>query len=113
MVTKRTMISRDWSLPKTNSFLDLSNINTNPIAVLGGVSQEYGIDLMMTFKFSIDTPKFKIFLDELRAKFWADDIILVMDNLNLHGSNVIKERMDELGFMYCYTPTYSPWYNGI
>ena len=113
MVTKRTILSSDWSLPKNNPELDLSNINTSPIAVLGGVSQEFGIDLVMTFKFSIDTAKFKVFLDELRAKYWADDILLVMDNLSVHKSIIMKERMDELGFMYCYIPAYSPWYNGI
>ena len=36
-----------------------------------------------------------------------------MDNLSFHKSNASKRLMDELGFMYAYTPTYSPQYNGI
>ena len=36
-----------------------------------------------------------------------------MDNLSFHKSGDIKERMDELGFYYTYTPAYSPKYNGI
>jgi len=36
-----------------------------------------------------------------------------MDNLSLHKSIDVKERMDELGFLYTYTPAYSPRYNGI
>ena len=37
----------------------------------------------------------------------------MMDNLSLHKSNDTKSRMDELGFLYTYTPVYSPQYNGI
>ena len=39
--------------------------------------------------------------------------MLVMDNLSFHKSQDIKERMDELGFYFAYTPVYSPQYNGI
>ena len=67
----------------------------------------------MVFKKSVDTGKFKVFLENLRSKYWSDDIILVMDNLSVHKSKVIKERMDELGFLYSYIPAYSPWFNGI
>ena len=37
----------------------------------------------------------------------------MMDNLSLHKSNEVRERMDELGFLYCWTPVYSPRYNGV
>ena len=37
----------------------------------------------------------------------------MMDNLSLHKSKVSCERMDELGFRYCWTPPYSPETNGI
>ena len=36
-----------------------------------------------------------------------------MDNLSLHKSREIRERMDELGFLYSWTPVYSPQYNGV
>ena len=36
-----------------------------------------------------------------------------MDNLSVHKSNEVKERMNELGFQFTYTPAYSPKYNGI
>ena len=29
------------------------------------------------------------------------------------STTTMKERMNELGFMYTYTPTYSPWFNGV
>ena len=71
------------------------------------VSREYGINHMEIYPKSIDKKRFKIFLDNLRLKFPLENIILVMDNLNLHISNEVKERMDELGFMYTYTQVYS------
>ena len=36
-----------------------------------------------------------------------------MDNLSVHKSKVIRERMDELGFAYIFAPAYSPQYNPI
>lgn len=54
-----------------------------------------------------------MFLEALRLKYPFDDILLVMDNLRLHKSDEIKERMDLLGFNYAYTPVYSPAYNGV
>ena len=68
---------------------------------------------MEVYKNSITKKKFKIFLDNLRSKFPFDDIILVMDNLSLHKSKAMKNRMDELGFKYTWTPVYSPQYNGV
>ena len=37
----------------------------------------------------------------------------MMDNLSFHKSGDTKERMNELGLDYTYTPVYSPQYNGI
>ena len=35
-------------------------------------------------------------------------MILVMDQLSIHKSREMREGMDELGFLYTYTPVYSP-----
>ena len=77
------------------------------------VSREYGLDLMQIYKNSINKNKFKVFLDELRRKYWTDDILLIMDNLAVHRNGEVKKLMDELGFHYAYTPVASPQYNGI
>ena len=57
--------------------------------------------------------KFKIWLDELRARYFFDDICLVMDNLRVHHSKLAMERIEELGFEYIFTPPYSPDANPI
>ena len=49
----------------------------------------------------------------MRDKYPFEDIILVMDNLSLHKSNAVKQLMDELGFLFTWTPVYSPSYNGV
>ena len=70
------------------------------------------MDHVQVFPKSINKSKFKQFLQNLRDKFPFEDIILVMDNLSFHKSNAVK-LMDELGFLYTWTPVYSPSYNGV
>ena len=77
------------------------------------VSRERGVELVDVYKKSINKRKFKHFLERLRQLNYADDIMLMMDNVSFHKSAEVKERMDELGFHYTYTPAYSPQYNGI
>ena len=36
-----------------------------------------------------------------------------MDNLAVHRSKLIRERLDELSIAYIFNPPYSPEYNGI
>jgi len=79
MVTKSTFPKREWAPFKENICLDMSTFDTRPIAVLGAVSRELGIELMMPFEKSVTIPKFKQFLDNYRAKFPFDDILLVVD----------------------------------
>ena len=67
----------------------------------------------MLFDNSVDIKKFKVFIDELRAKYFAHDICLYMDNLGVHVSKQTRDRLDELGIAYIYSPVYSPDFNGI
>ena len=68
---------------------------------------------MMQFEKSVNIEKFKVWLDELRARHFCDDICLVMDNLSVHHSHAAIERIDELGFEYVFTPAYCPDSNPI
>jgi len=67
----------------------------------------------MTFNDSIDIRKFKVYLEELRAKYYFDDLCIYFDNLSVHRSKHIRERLDELSIAYVYSPPYSPDFNGI
>ena len=81
--------------------------------MLAGVSAEYGVDLVMTFKKSVNITKFKIYIEELRRKYFFDDLCLYFDNLSVHRSNDVKERLEELGIKYIFAPVYSPDLNPI
>ena len=107
MITKRTNPTHVWSLPKSNICLDQREIGIKAKAVLAAISREYGIEHIEVHEKSINKIKFKAFLDNLRSLHPFDDMILMMDNLSLHKSKHMKSRMDELGFLYTYTPVYS------
>ena len=83
------------------------------LAVLEAVSKEYGVDMLMTFETSVNILKFKIFIEELRTKYFYDDICIYMDNLSVHRSRAVKERLDELSIAYVFGPPYSPDFNPI
>ena len=72
-----------------------------------------GVDLVSVHDKSINKMKFKMFLEELRAKYPFDNILLHMDNISFHKSEDVRERMDELGFHYTYSVKYMPKYNGV
>ena len=67
----------------------------------------------MVFDNSVNIMKFKEYLDELRRIYFFDDICIYMDNLSVHRSLEIRNRMDELHFTYVYGPPYSPEFNPI
>ena len=112
-VTKNTLQSNAWAIKRENIDLDYKQLQLEVKAIIAAVSRENGLDHMEVFRHSTTKIKFKLFLEGLRRKFPFDDIILVMDQLSLHKAADVKELMDELGFLYTYTPVYSPAYNGI
>ena len=67
----------------------------------------------MTFEKSVNIPKFKIYIEELRARYFFDDLVIYMDNLAVHRSNVIRDRLNELGIAFVYNAPYSPEFNPI
>ena len=54
-----------------------------------------------------------MFIQDIRDKYFFDDICIYMDNLSVHRSREVKERMDEMSIPYIFGPPYSPDYNPI
>ena len=65
------------------------------------------------FDNSVNIPKFKEFLQELRAMNGEDKIALLMDNLSAHRSEKSKAEMARLGFRTIFNVPYSPELNPI
>ena len=112
-VNKYTWSTHAWSMPKSNMEINRGDTYTKPYSVILAVSREKGIELVDIYEKAINKMKFKMFLERLRQLNFWNDITLVMDNVSFHKSGDIKERMNELGFSYAFTPVYSPQYNGI
>ena len=89
MVTKSTIPTHAYSVKNQRIKIDHWQYRSNPIAVAAGVSEQLGCDLIMLFDFSVNITKFKVYLDELRSKYFFDDICLYMDNLKVHTSKEV------------------------
>ena len=62
MITKSTICNREFTCPYSRVEIPSACLNETAIALIGGVSKEKGVDLAMTFKNSVNIPKFKIYL---------------------------------------------------
>ena len=113
MVTKSTMATHEWSKKNSNHEIDLKWYGRETVAVIAGISKEYGLDCIALHDKSINIPKFKEFLQDLRDKFFFDDICIFMDNLAVHRSKAVRDRMEELSIAFVFSPPYSPDYNPI
>ena len=113
VVTKNTWPTHAWMVKKDNITIDQSKAYNKTLAVVMAISRECGVELVDVYEESINKLKFKLFLQNLRQRNPFNDVMLVMDNLSVHKSGEVKERMEELGFLYTFTPAYSPQYNGI
>ena len=113
MVTTSTIPSHEWSQKNTSVDIDPKQYSNKAIAVIAGILDEYGVDIVMTFKRSVNKYKFKCFLEELRRRYFLENLCIYMDNLSVHTSDEIKERLDELSIKYIFNPVYSPQFNPI
>ena len=113
MITKSTIATHEWSNKNNNYKIDMKHYAKYTVAVMAGISKEYGLDIISTYDRSINIPKFKEFLQNLRDKYFFEDICIYMDNLSVHRSNEVKERMNEMSIAYIFGPPYSPDYNPI
>ena len=93
--------------------MDLKQISQKTVAVIAAISWKRGMELHNLHRRSIDIPKFLIFLDDLRRLHWADDIALFVDQLSVHRSKRVRERLEELSIPVIYNASYSPDNNPI
>ena len=61
-------------------------LNEPCLCLLMGISAEEGIEHWRVFKKSVDIPKFKEYLEGLRADNKDQKVAIFMDNLSVHHS---------------------------
>ena len=104
MLTKRTMLTHAWTLPRTNIKIDMKQLNERPVAVVAAASRENGVEYYQCFKKSVNKQKFNQFLDGMREKWPNSQVTLVMDNLAVHISKAVRSKMDQLDYKAAFTP---------
>ena len=62
MITKSTIATHEWSKKNSNYKIDMKHYAKYTVAVIAGISKEYGLDMISTYDRSINIPKFKEFL---------------------------------------------------
>jgi len=108
MFTRKTVAEAEWALPGQNMTINEARLKEPTLAVLAGISMERGHEHYRIYPKSVDIPKFKEWLRELKEKTGTDKICIFMDQLNVHTSNESKDVMRDLGFRWIYNVSYSP-----
>ena len=104
MLTKRTMLTHAWTLPRTNILVDMKQLNEKPKAVIVAASKEHGVEFYMIFEKSVNKVKFNQFLEGMREQWPHSQVTLVMDNLAVHISKAVRSKMDQLDYKAAFTP---------
>ena len=79
MLTRKNVIDSEWTLPKQNVRVDEARLNEPTLALLSAISREKGQERFRIFSKSVDIPKFKEWLQELRNLNVSEKICLFMD----------------------------------
>ena len=93
--------------------VDQANLNEPCLALLAGISKENGLEHHQIFARSVNTDKFKEYLQTLRSLNPDKKIYLFMDNLGAHTCDASIEEMKKLKIRWIFNVRYSPQYNPI
>ena len=111
--TRTTMPKQEYCHQGKNMAADLAHLVGPTLVVLAAISKEKGLEHFKIFEKSVNIPKFKGYLQELRSRNGEVKIALFLDNLSAHKSDKSKEEVARLGFRLIFNVPYSPEYNPI
>ena len=72
------------------------------------MSRENGLEYSQLFEKSVDQNKFIEYLVNLRRKNPFDRIAIFMDNLRVHKTTTVKDKLVELGMKWIFNVPYQP-----
>ena len=111
--TRTSVPKVEWCHSGQNMEADLAMLQEPTLAVISAISKERGQEHYKVFERSVDTKKFKAYLQELKATTGDAKVALFMDNLAVHRSDKVKAEMTRLGFRVIWNVPYEPEYNPI
>ena len=113
LFTRRTVPKSEWAHRRTNVEVDMAQLDEPAYALILAVSSEHGVVCRKTFKKSVNVAKFLEYIEQLREETQGRKICLFWDNLSVHRSRQVTDRLDALGIRYIFNLPASPDYNGV
>lgn len=101
--------ARNWVRADMN--LKMPSTRGKSVTIIGGISEQGGMEHYKIVKGSNDATTFKAFIDELAAKVTGDAVI-AMDNYSVHRAGIVKEAFDDR-ITQLFLPPYSCAMNPI
>lgn len=112
-MTKSTIPTHEWSLPKREFQIDLSKYHKKTYAGIVAISFEGGVELIKVYEKSINQDKFISYLKDIRQKHPFRKLSLFMDNLSVHRAKNTLKKMADLKIKPIFNSPYSPDYNPV
>ena len=113
LFTRRTVQPAEWSHRRTNLELDLGALNEPAYALVLAVSADRGVVAWKTYKKSVNVTKWLNYIEVLRENTGERPACLFWDNLAVHRSKTVLDRLDEVGIHNIFNLLASPDFNGV
>ena len=108
MFTKTTNLSHEWSKRTKNVHVPCEAMGTRYTAVIAAISEGCGFEYIELHDRGIDENLFSAFLYNLHAINKKNKIVVVMDNLGAHKTDLIMRQLKMLKIEYILNVPYSP-----
>ena len=108
MFTKTTNLSHEWSKCTKNVHVPCEAMGTRYTAVIAAISEGCGFEYIELHDRGIDENLFSAFLYNLHAINKKNKIVVVMDNLGAHKTDLIMRQLKMLKIEYILNVPYSP-----
>ena len=108
MFTKTTNLSHEWSKRTKNVHVPCEAMGTRYTAVIAAISEGCGFEYIELHDRAIDENLFSAFLYNLHAINKKNKIVVVMDNLGAHKTDLTMRQLKMLNIEYILNVPYSP-----
>ena len=108
MFSRKSVPKIEWAQRKTNLDVDMTLLNEPAYALLLAVSAERGVVCQKIYKKSVNIEKCLDWIQKLHEESPGRKLCLFWDNLSVHHSKRVLDRLEELGIKVIFNLSYSP-----